>query len=131
MKRLTTPVLMVASLFALAACTDPIIGEWESKETNACGERSDFEVDDDLKVEGTIWVEDPGAGVCYKCEFDGEFDDAEDDKYKGDIDLNDCTICNGTKHDAECKINDDEDELDCEVDFGCGTMDDEFEKKGD
>ncbi|RLB59643.1 MAG: hypothetical protein DRI90_15150 [Deltaproteobacteria bacterium] len=129
-KTLSFSFVLVSAL-ALTGCTDPIVGSWEATEKNACSERSDFDVDDDLLVKGDIWFEDAANQVCFKCKFDGEFDDPEDNKYQGEVDLEDACSCNGeTNFDAECKMNDDETELDCEINLDeCGTYQDDFEKQ--
>ena len=115
------------ALFALTGCTDPFVGDWEATDDNACGEKSEFTVDDDLAVSGTIWMVDVVAGVCLECDFDGEAVEAGGDSYDVDIDFDGCN-CNGdSSATAECTLNDEE--ASCELDFGaCGKAEDDFEK---
>lgn len=119
---------LCAASLVLAGCSDAIIGDWEAVDKNDCGKRSSFEVDDDLKVSGTIWIEDAVNLVCLECDFEGEVENLGDDEYEADIKFDTCA-CNGDrKATAECTLDDDK--LDCELDFGaCGTVDDEFEKQ--
>jgi hypothetical protein len=125
--RNTLFVTAICASALLTGCSDAIIGDWEATDKNACGKKSEFTVDDDLKVEGTIWIEDPINQVCLECDFDGEVENVGDDKYEADIDFDSCA-CNGNRSaTAECKLKNDK--LDCELDFGqCGTMDEDFEK---
>ena len=77
MKRIVhTPLLMIASMFVLTACSDPVIGDWEADDGPVCdgSERySEFEVDDELKLDGKIWV--VAEGYCYECDIEGDIED--------------------------------------------------------
>ena len=124
------PVLALTTVFAMlavAACADPMEGEWES-DRNACGERSDFTVDDELQAKGTAWF--VVAGGCQRCDFDATLEDRGDGRYDIEVDFDDC-VCptNGSKSaDGECKLNSDETRVDCELDF-CGvTWEEDFDK---
>jgi hypothetical protein len=112
----------------LTGCGDPVVGDWESVDKNACSKRSEFTVESDLTVEGTIWIEDDFNQVCIECDFDGEVDNRGDGKYEVDIDFDQCN-CNGKRSaSADCRLKGDR--LTCELDFGaCGTMKDKFDKQ--
>jgi len=125
-RRITTAFATLA-LLSLAACTDPAVGDWESGR-NACGERSDFRVDDDLNADGTAWFTNTTG--CIRCDFDGTFEDRGDGRYDAEVDFDTCTCPSNNSKSAngECRLNDDETRFDCELNF-CGvSWEEDFDK---
>lgn len=131
-------LICLAGLGLLSACGEnPIIGSWEApKPSNCSGDNSsdsEFKVDDDLKFDGNIWL--VGTQYCHHCQIEGEFDEDAEDPWEADVEISlgsQCNIeCNG-RGDAKCDMNDDEDEIECELDVGpCSGLEETFEKKGD
>jgi hypothetical protein len=122
--------VLLSSIAALMmiGCQDPAVGDWEAEEQSACGTRSDFTVDDELGVDGTIIIEDSGQGGCLSCDFKGDAENVGDDRYEVDIDFENCDCVGDTSATAECDLRDDT--MSCKLDFdACGTFDEDFERQ--
>lgn len=111
MKSLVSKSLFLGAV-ALAAvgCGGGADGTWEA-DGIGCG---DFE----LVIDGEeVTMDAPfpdTAGGCSDCEFDGTWTDEGDDKYEFDLESDDCNLEFG----GECTLNDNGDNLDCELDAG-------------
>lgn len=130
-KNKEAPIWVAAvSSLALFACNDPIVGDWRAAERACDGERSRFTINGDLDIRGTIWLSSDTE--CLECDFDGTVEESGDQRYRSDIEFETCNCGGERSADGECRINDDGDQLDCEIDFGeCGTLEAEFEKQED
>jgi hypothetical protein len=97
----------------LTACTNGLVGKWESKEEIApCALPIEFEIEDN---------ELTGDGEVCGLSFDIEAEDKGDGEYEVDIDLSD-----GTKLSNDCTL--DGDEFECE-DLLTGGGDVTFERQ--
>ncbi len=120
--------VLVAAVLG-TGCTDPIVGSWEGKDRNACNERDEFEIDDELKGEGSLWGLDQG-GNCTRCDFEVTLEDEGNDTYEGELDFENCECAGDRTADVECKLNDTADEVDCEIAWGaCLRGSQDFEKQ--
>jgi hypothetical protein len=127
MKELGLRVLVVAGMFGLAGCGDPLSGEWEAKD--------DGDVDLDIRASDDGWEGDGHIPVCYEaegetycflCPIDFEVTESGDRSYdvEGEF-TGDCGEL-GKFEDVECELNDEGDELDCDLPGG-GSI--EYEKQ--
>jgi hypothetical protein len=123
--------VLALSALAMIGCSDPIIGDWREVDSD-CGDLGKFTVDDDLNVDGTLYVDD-GSG-CSPCTFDGTIEDKDDGKYLAEVtfDTCRCLLDNAASGKADCTMNDDEDRLSCDLTVGSCALDDgDWEKLDD
>jgi hypothetical protein len=122
---------MALSTLVLAGCSDPIIGDWREADPD-CAERGEFTVDDDLNVDGTLYIYD-GLN-CQTCTFDGSIEDKGDGDYEAKVSFDSCgcAVDGATSGRADCRMNDDEDRLSCDLTVGACQLDDgDWEKQDD
>jgi hypothetical protein len=116
---------VLASAVALTGCTDPIVGDWEAD--NDCGD-SEMTANDDGTGDGEIWMV-TGAG-CTLCKFEFDWEEAGDGKYDAELEFDECHCDGEKKGDADCTMNDAEDEMDCDLTIGiCDFDEQEWKKK--
>ncbi len=127
-RKLILLATVVAGVWLLGACADPVIGKWkQDKNETGCG-KVEFEIEDDdgLVGDGEAPLPAQGGG-CIDCEFDVEAEAKDDGKYSVELDFDNCILPGGSRNDdCDCKLNDDEDELDCDCDV---LGDSTFEKQ--
>lgn len=120
---------MLSAAVLLVGCADPMVGSWEAKDRNQCNERDEFDVDDELKGSGSLWGVNT-AGACTLCKFDVELDDDGGDSYSGELDFDTCECAGDRTANVDCQVNDDGDEVECDIDWGgCLQGSQDFEKQ--
>ncbi len=123
-KTLSFSFILVSAL-ALTGCTDPMVGDWESD--NDCGD-SELTADDDGTGDGYVYMATM-SNPCTKCDFDFDWEEKGDGDYDIEIEFDACNCGDVTKGDVECNMNDDEDEMDCELTLGTCPSDEAEWKK--
>jgi hypothetical protein len=100
-----------AAAAVLGGCTDAFVGDWTSDQ----GDCSDwqFTADEDGTGDGHIFIED-----CVRCEFDIEWTNEGDGDYQVEVDFDDCECDGATKGEAACELDDDGEELECDLELG-------------
>ena len=136
-------ILLVASLITMTGCADPVIGNWENEENDSRYSES-LTVEDDgtgvrvQEIHGIV-AGGPlaGADINVELEFDIEWEMSNDNEYDIELDCSEAsvkilgeTFAKGCRDvggfmdwrldnlEAECKLNDDGDELKCLPDGG-------------
>lgn len=126
LRNLATLTMTFTALAALSGCSDAIIGDWEARDS--CGQE-ELTVEDDGKGDGFVY-----ASNCTQCRFDFDWEEDGDDRYEADVSFESgcgCAVDGATRGKATCKMNDDGDEMDCDLTLGACVMGDTTWEKQD
>lgn len=106
-------VCIAAVALLVAGCGSSIEGDWEA-DGIGCGD-IEMSVLEDEKVELDYPIPDGGGG-CFTCKFEGDYTEKDNGDYE--FDLSPQSPCTGPDLEGDCKLSDDGEELECEVDGG-------------